>query len=896
MRSLFAILIAVFLAALPANAQNAFEAFRAGAAQMDETYIAGDYAAAEEIGQAALALGRAELGENAQDVLWLQTRLANVIEDRGRRTEALKLARDAWERWTAHYPQYNPYRQRAQMAYARMLAEMGAPEEALPLALEPLRFAELAFGPDASITVVWRWNVAGIYERLGYQEEALEVFKQVLVYYREATVEDAPRKAASAAQIIAQTYSKMDRDEEADPFWTEAMARTTEVYPESHPDRANTELLYAWHAYAMKRYDALGGFLETLRPRLEQAFGAQSPQAFSLRELKALMTATQAEVRGNDEVRQAADQLREVALGLEDLLGPTSERSGHVWLNLSPMLTELGDHAGALDAVLKAEKAGLGSRGTLYLALDNAVEAGAITRRDAVVEVFRISQVGYSNSFKTAAKIRGARLELRGGKAEAAYRELTDRKTGEETLQAQLLKLASLPATERDGGSEEALRAALKDNSARIDELIDFISENEPAGAAMIGDAVISLDEVQRLLLPHEALVVMDFPRFSDAQADIIAVTKNDAGWWLAGADQENMRAAASDLRASIDLRFGLRAAAPLAPVEQEKGNGFNYFAANFLYRNTFGVAEDLLAGKTHIYVELRGALSGVPPQLLVKELPGEGAPEREVHWMVRDHAITVIPSPFALKVSELASATGRVRKPLMGFADPDFAGVTGVSGGEIKVAGLGSGPGALRGALIPLPETRAEVEAVAEALGGDGATVFEGKAASEAAVKAAALDEYEVLYFATHGLVAGDVVQGGTVAEPALALSAGGGEDGLLTSSEVAALHLDADLVVLSACNTAVGGEPGAEALSGLAQAFAYAGAGSLMVSHWPVESRSAVAMMTDIFRRRAADPDLGLAEAQRQAILTLLDAPANPDWSHPAYWAPFVLVGNAD
>ena len=64
-------------------------------------------------------------------------------------------------------------------------------------------------------------------------------------------------------------------------------------------------------------------------------------------------------------------------------------------------------------------------------------------------------------------------------------------------------------------------------------------------------------------------------------------------------------------------------------------------------------------------------------------------------------------------------------------------------------------------------------------------------------------------------------------------------------------------------------------------------------MVSHWPVESKSAVALMTDIFARRAADPDLGLAQAQRQAILALIDAPRNPDWRHPAYWAPFVLVG---
>ena len=74
------------------------------------------------------------------------------------------------------------------------------------------------------------------------------------------------------------------------------------------------------------------------------------------------------------------------------------------------------------------------------------------------------------------------------------------------------------------------------------------------------------------------------------------------------------------------------------------------------------------------------------------------------------------------------------------------------------------------------------------------------------------------------------------------------------------------------------------------------YAGARGLLVSHWPVESRSAVALMTDIFRRRAATPGLAAAEAQQQAILAMIDHPADPRWSHPAYWAPFVLVGQPD
>ena len=129
------------------------------------------------------------------------------------------------------------------------------------------------------------------------------------------------------------------------------------------------------------------------------------------------------------------------------------------------------------------------------------------------------------------------------------------------------------------------------------------------------------------------------------------------------------------------------------------------------------------------------------------------------------------------------------------------------------------------------------------------------GRAATETAVKAldksGELAKHGILYFATHGLIAGEIKG---LAEPALALSlptkATRLDDGLLTASEVTQLHLNADWVVLSACNTASGDKPGAEALSGLARAFFYAGAKSLLVSHWPVYSDAATLLTTKSFK----------------------------------------------
>jgi CHAT domain-containing protein len=105
--------------------------------------------------------------------------------------------------------------------------------------------------------------------------------------------------------------------------------------------------------------------------------------------------------------------------------------------------------------------------------------------------------------------------------------------------------------------------------------------------------------------------------------------------------------------------------------------------------------------------------------------------------------------------------------------------------------------------------------------------------------------------------------------------------------------LKLNADWVVLSACNTIAGDKPGAEALSGLARSFFYAGARALLVSHWAVNSEAATRLSISTFDRLKADPKLGRAEALRQAMLAYLNDASSPRNAYPAYWGPFALIG---
>jgi WD40 repeat protein len=115
--------------------------------------------------------------------------------------------------------------------------------------------------------------------------------------------------------------------------------------------------------------------------------------------------------------------------------------------------------------------------------------------------------------------------------------------------------------------------------------------------------------------------------------------------------------------------------------------------------------------------------------------------------------------------------------------------------------------------------------------------------------------------------------------------------DDGLLKASDVTQLRLNADWVVMSACNTAAGGE-GGEALSGLARAFFYAGARSMLVSHWYVNSSAAVAITTGAFAALKAEPGIGRDEALRRSLSGMIAK--GGDNAHPSVWAPFVLVGD--
>jgi CHAT domain-containing protein/Tfp pilus assembly protein PilF len=372
--------------------------------------------------------------------------------------------------------------------------------------------------------------------------------------------------------------------------------------------------------------------------------------------------------------------------------------------------------------------------------------------------------------------------------------------------------------------------------------------------------------------------------------------------------------------------------AKPVGPVPYDLALAYD------LYQVFFSQIADLITGKDLLIIP-SGPLQSLPFQVLLTSKPETARPPssaayRRANWLVQTNAITNLPSVSSLKaLRSLGKSSTAAPKAYFGIGNPKLDGHPGCAKltapsfvtcpGEFETASLNQSEGnallsraaspapsmqsvmrnghtdvgAIR-AQCPLPETGFEMRCVAKSLGSGADVVLEGLRASEAILKAEPLDHFGVLHFATHGALAGEakgLLRGDD--EPGLLLTppktASEADDGFLSASEVTSLKLNADVVVLSACNTAGGATDDAEALSGLARAFFYAGARALLVSHWQVNSEAAVKLVSRMFAELRAHGNIGRAEALRRSSRVLIESDPASYAAHPAYWAPFVVVG---
>lgn len=455
----------------------------------------------------------------------------------------------------------------------------------------------------------------------------------------------------------------------------------------------------------------------------------------------------------------------------------------------------------------------------------------------------------------------------------------------------------ALPGYQEYSLRRTTLRNDLDVTERALDAARAEITRAFPDYLALAEPKPLSIAEVQSLLRGDEALVAV---LVGSARSFVWAVSPDRADWAQIDAGAAALAEQVTALRKGLD---------PLAQQDAEGSSGtqagivraFDAERSHALYRQILGPVAAILDGKRHVIVVPTGALTSLPFQVLVTEPPARGAVDfRNIAWLIKRHALSVLPSVPSLNALRKLAPGSAAPEPFFGMGDPVLQGPDAGQQRSARKRSIGAPARYYRDGMAdvralremtPLPDTAAELRAIAKVLKASPDAINLGAAASEARVKAAPLDRYRVIQFATHGLVAGDL---SGLAEPALVLTPppepAETDDGLLTASEIAALKLDAEWVVLSACNTAAGAGEGAEALSGLARAFFYAGARALLVSHWAVYSEAAVELTTRTFETLAANPRIGRGEAFRQSMLKLIE-----NGQPPSYWAPFVIVGEA-
>jgi CHAT domain-containing protein len=323
----------------------------------------------------------------------------------------------------------------------------------------------------------------------------------------------------------------------------------------------------------------------------------------------------------------------------------------------------------------------------------------------------------------------------------------------------------------------------------------------------------------------------------------------------------------------------------------------FDVAASQTLYKTVFGDVASGLDGVTSLTVAPSGGLLALPFAVL---LTGPADPNAlgAAPWLIRRMAIGHVPS--AGNFVALRGLVGKASAPQPWFGFGGFQNVSLAQARRSFPASCGDSAEALAH-LTPLMGALKELDLARQLLGASTDNELLGAAFTAKAVPKQNLIDYRVIHYATHGLLPSDLA---CLKEPALVTSPPPGavdaSGALLLASDVAQIKSNADLVILSACNSGgLGGSAvGGESLSTLARSFFYGGARALLVTHWEANDSAASFLVADTLRRSRENPRLGYAGALRDAQVFFLDRAGSglpKEFAHPYAWAPFALMGQA-
>lgn len=850
----------------------------------------GRYAEAEPLYRRALDGITRVFGEDHPRTATIIHRLADIYMAQGNTAGAEPLFKRALEGRRRALGEEHPDTLSSLHDLAKVYEATGRYAEAAPLYVRVQQARERVLGAEHPDTLSSLDDVAGVLRAQKRNEEAIALYKRVIGSMERVLGKDHPDTLA-AVNSLANLYLSENRFTSAGPLYQRAVSASEKVLGASHP-----------HVGAA--LNNLSGLYYTQGDwRRAVEFGRRSASLVAGR--------TRMVGQGLSARRKSESELARFRFSMLVKAASHLERSSEPSL-VDEMFRTAQWSLNSQAALSLIQMAARGARG------DGTLAALVRERQDRVAEWQGLDE----RRLSALAQMPGRQ---EGGDARGAG--VQD-------------KLAAIEA--RIGEIDKRLDAEFPDYAVLVSPSPLSVAEAQ---------ALLREDEALALFLDTEEL------KPAPEETFVWVITKTGARWGRSTLGTAALTGEVQALRCGLDEEewatpTKARHCAELLGYtdlpDPSRPLPFNAGRAYELYRALFGRIEDLVSGKRLLIVP-SGPLAGLPFHVLVTKKPETALPStfegyRDIAWLGRSHSIATLPAVSSLKALRQFGVKRQVAdEDYAGYGNPVLLGDSAscrapkvpdacpVAGASRQAAASGAtGRATIRGrggrrsanldgvfakgapagsvleevrALCPLPDTAYEIKCVAEHFNDKRRLIRLDKDATKAGIKALSgsgeLARYRILHFATHGLVAGDVeAMAKRRVEPALVLTppenpADAEDNGLLMASDVTGLQLNADWAVLSACNTAAGGTPGGEALSGLARAFFYAGARTLLVSHWPVYSDAAVRLTTGAFAELDRDPEAGRAEAFQRSMIALMEDTSQADNAHPAVWAPFVVVG---
>jgi tetratricopeptide (TPR) repeat protein/CHAT domain-containing protein len=882
-------------------------------------YRQGRYTDAELTMKRAISLYEAALGAHHPDFTPLLNNLAEVHRAQSRYPEAERLYKRAIDSLEKAFGPNHPDLGTSLSNLAELYRRQGRYADAELLGRRALAIREAAFGAEHRLTSDALISLAAVLAAQGRYDDAEPFFSRSVAVLEKALGSDH-RDVGTALNQLALLYRAQDRPADAERLLQRALAIYEKAFGVDHLSTATVLNNLAELHRANGRYARAEPLYRRALAIFESALGPDHPDvATILNNIAALHL-------GRQDWDEAIRYLRR-----STSIAVARTRRGGDAIGRAPTgkaVSEAARDSLAFSLLVKA---------AYRLAAAGRADASTLAQ-----EMFRTAQWAIGTEAAVALSQMAARQVKDDGALADLVRERQDLVAEWRAKDRLLIAARSAPPARRSAESEAALNQRLAAIDRRIAEIDGRLAKDFPNYTDLAATEPLDVPEVQAYLRPDEALVLfLVAPEWKPTPEEtfVWVVTRTAARWSRSNLGSGALSREVAALRCGLDETAWegagaerCRKALGTALLKADsKPLPFDHARAHELYIDLFSGVQDLIKGK-HLLIVPSGALTQLPFQVLVTDGiktggSGTGASShRAAAWLARAHPVTILPAVASLKALRRVGRRNGAPRPMIGFGNPLIEGPDRRYAVHAELArtkqrcpetrrqrlAAGAGPRGgvarveARGGLadlshlkkqVPLPETADELCAVAHDVKAVAHDIRLGTRATEREVKrlsaSGELAQYRMVHFATHGALAGEL--DGT-REPGLILTppetASAEDDGYLSASEIAGLKLDADWVILSACNTAAGGTDNAEALSGLARAFIYAQARALLVSHWAVDSDATVKLITAAVGEMARDASVGRAEAMRRSMLALIDR-AEPHQAHPAYWAPFVVVG---